>query len=181
MQSRGRLKDASRLYSGKYLITFEIDAEPDLNEMTDDLDITAKAHREKRSINANAYFHVLAGKIAEKAGTSITHEKNRLLRSYGQWEYIDGKIPTFTVKAEYEDQALDMDGTHFGVAHRSADTVTLGLMRGSHTFNTKEMSRLIDGTIEEAKELGIETSTPEQIRRMMAAWDSNHDARKPAT
>ena len=125
MQSRGKLKDASRLYSGKYLITFEIDAEPDLNELTDDLDITAKAHREKRSINANAYFHVLAGKIAEKVGTTITHEKNRLLRSYGQWEYIDGKIPTFTVKAEYEDQALDMDGTHFGIAHRSADTVTL--------------------------------------------------------
>jgi hypothetical protein len=74
-----------------------------------------------------------------------------------------------------------MDGTHFGIAHRTADTVTLGLMRGSHTFNTKEMSRLIDGTIEEAKELGIETATPEQIRRMMAAWDSNHDARKPAT
>jgi hypothetical protein len=54
-------------------------------------------------------------------------------------------------------------------------------MRGSHTFNTKEMSRLIDGTIEEAKELGIETATPEQIRRMMAAWDSNHGGLKPAT
>lgn len=43
-------------------------------------------------------------------------------------------------------------------------------MRGSHTYDTKEMSRLIDGTVEEAKELGIETLTPDQVERMKQAW-----------
>jgi hypothetical protein len=50
-----------------------------------ELDVIARPHREKRSLNANAYFHVLSGKIAEKLGTSLTHEKNRLIREYGQY------------------------------------------------------------------------------------------------
>ena len=32
------------------------------------------------------------------------------------------------------------------------------------------MARLIDGAIAEAKELGIETDTPEQIERYKEAW-----------
>ena len=100
MQSRGKLKDASRLYSGKYLITFEIDAEPDLNELTDDLDITAKAHREKRSINANAYFHVLAGKIAEKTGAS-TATISRVNRSLNYGD--DGYALVFARMASMKD------------------------------------------------------------------------------
>jgi hypothetical protein len=48
--------------------------------------------------------------------------------------------------------------------------VRVAVMRGSHTYDTREMSRLIDGTVEEAKELGIETLTPEQLERMKASW-----------
>lgn len=173
MNARGKLKEATRLYDGTYLVTFVTNDVPDLEGLTDDLDITAKAHREKRSLNANSYFHVLASKIAAKTGRSMIHEKNRLIRSYGQWYLADGKIPTFTVKAEYEDRAYDMDGVHFGLASRNDKTVVLGLMRGSHTYNTQEMSRLIDATVEEAKELGIETATPDQIKRMMATWDTD--------
>ena len=181
MEARGSLKDAQRLYDGSYLVTFTVSDEPDLNGLTDDLDIVAKPHREKRSLNANAYFHVLAQKIADKTGRSMVHEKNRLIRHYGQWYMADGKIPTFTVKDEYEDRALDMDGVHFGIAKRDDGVVVLGLMRGSHTYNTAEMSRLIDATIEEAKELGIETATPEQIKRMMSAWDTKQKEQELAT
>jgi hypothetical protein len=48
----------------------------------------------------------------------------------------------------------------------------MAFLRGSHTYDTKEMSRLIDGVVEAAKELGIETLTPEQLERMKAAWKS---------
>ena len=47
------------------------------------------------------------------------------------------------------------------------------VMRGSHTYDTKEMSTLIDGVVQEAKELGIETMTPDEIERMKAAWQGN--------
>ena len=37
------------------------------------------------------------------------------------------------------------------------------------------MSVLIDGTVAEARELGIETMTPDQLERMKAAWRENDD------
>lgn len=173
MEARGRIKTITWDYeTGKMIIGFMVDSIPsDLDNLQNkDLDVLAKPHREKRSLNANAYFHVLSGKIAEKLGTSLTHEKNRLIREYGQYEVIDGMIPTLTAKAKYEDRLLDMEAVHLKVVERPGETVKMAFLRGSHTYNTAEMSRLIDATVEEAKELNIETMTPDQLERMKASW-----------
>ena len=44
------------------------------------------------------------------------------------------------------------------------------IYRGSHTYDTKEMSVLIDGTVADAKELGIETVTPTELAEMKERW-----------
>lgn len=44
------------------------------------------------------------------------------------------------------------------------------IYRGSHTYDTKEMSVLIDGTVADAKELGVETATPAEIAEMKERW-----------
>jgi hypothetical protein len=46
-------------------------------------------------------------------------------------------------------------------------------MRGSHTYNTKEMSKLINGTVSEAKEQGIETLDDIEIRRLVEQWKAS--------
>lgn len=174
METRGTLRDVTRTLDGKHMIvSFQCEAastETIEAILGKDLDITTKVHREKRSINANSYFHVLASKIAAATGRTATHEKNRLIREYGFWQVVDGAIPTLTMKAEYEDRVLDMDGLHVKVVSRDGDTIRFGLMRGSHTYDTKEMSRLIDGAVQDAKDLGIETLTPADLERMKAAW-----------
>ena len=173
METRGRINAVTKDWkTDGLMITFAVNSVPtDLEDLQDkDLDVIAKVHREKRSLNANSYFHVLSGKIAEKAGTSLSHEKNRLIREYGQYEYIDGMIPTITVNALFEDKMLDMEGVHLKVIERPGETVKMAFLRGSHTYNTADMSRLIDAAVEEAKELGVETMTPEQLERMKAAW-----------
>ena len=38
------------------------------------------------------------------------------------------------------------------------------------TLNSKEFAHLVDGAIEEAKELGIQTDTPEQLARYKEEW-----------
>ena len=43
---------------------------------------------------------------------------------------------------------------------------------GSHVYDTKSMSVLIDYIVESAKELGIDTDTPDQIARIKAAWET---------
>ena len=173
METTGRVENITKDWkSDKLIISFLVDSIPtDLEDLQNkNLDVVAKPHREKRSLNANAYFHVLSGKIAEKLGTSLTHEKNRMIREYGQYEVIDGMIPTLTAKEKYEDKMLDIEGVHQKVVERPGGTVKMAVMRGSHTYNTAEMSRLIDATVEEAKELGIETLTPDQLERMKASW-----------
>ena len=42
--------------------------------------------------------------------------------------------------------------------------------KGSSEFDTKEMSIFIDGIVSEAKDLGIQTDTPDQIAKMKALW-----------
>ena len=44
------------------------------------------------------------------------------------------------------------------------------IYRGSHTYDSWEMSKLIDGTVEECKTLGIEVLSPDEIKRMTEEW-----------
>ena len=46
------------------------------------------------------------------------------------------------------------------------------VLRGSHTYNSAEMARLIQGTIEDCKEQGIETATPDEIAKMQSLWEN---------
>ena len=45
---------------------------------------------------------------------------------------------------------------------------------GSSTYNTKEFSRLIDGTMEEMKQLGLQTPADEQIERSLKEWEKKN-------
>ena len=44
------------------------------------------------------------------------------------------------------------------------------LLLPSHLMDSKQMSELIDGTVSEAQELGIDTRTPDEIERMKSLW-----------
>ena len=47
------------------------------------------------------------------------------------------------------------------------------ILKPTHEYDSAEMAALIDGTVEEAKELGIPTITPNEIARMKELWKSN--------
>lgn len=137
------------------------------------LDIKAEKHREKRSLSANSYFHVLVGKIADVLRVPDIDVKNRLIRDYGAWMYVNGVIPTYAIHESLVEDLLRMEGMHWVVVDRVMDDgkVKMALKRGSHTYNSKEMARLIDGTVQEAKELGIEVLPPDTLAKMIAEAD----------
>ncbi len=138
------------------------------------LSIKVVKHREKRSLDANAYFHLLNGKISETLHISQDRCKNMLLSHYGQLEYIDGKIPTYLIKSQYDDEILERSDIHFKpIGHEvinDEDFTKYAVIRGSHTYDTKEMSVLIDGTVNEAVDLKIPTMVPEELRVMKERW-----------
>lgn len=169
MDTRGRLTGIYKdVLTGQTVLTFMVNSPPD-EALDGDLDITARPHREKRSLSANAYFHALAQEIGKRTGRGATHEKNRLIREYGCYLYIDDYIPTVCLRPEYEDTALDMEAVHLKTVERG-ELVKMAVMRGSHTYNTEEMSRLIDGAVTEAKEWGIETWEKEKLEHTLSLW-----------
>ena len=162
---QGRPKDMYRDRDGKHwIITFTAEGKVNgdvFDELSKvDCDIEVRKHRNIRSKNANSYFHVLVGKIADAAGIEVSKAeiKNRMLALYGQIEIVDNKpvymiVPDDIAVEKWEElhlratsQTKDLNGVLYRVYMQ---------IRGSHTYDTKEMSTLINGTIEEAKEAGL--------------------------
>ena len=146
----------------------ELDKEIELPE-GEVVDVEIKKHREKRSLNANAYFHVLVDKLRTKLRISFTECKNDLITSYGQIEYIDGQqvviktnIPSDQMRKSEVLHCLCVKATK----EEDTDVYFYRVYRGSHTYDSREMAQLIDGTIEECKLQGIETMTPDELARL---------------
>lgn len=149
-------------------VMFELDRDIEFPE-GEIVDIEIKKHREKRSLNANAYFHVLVDKLRTKLRISFTECKNDLITSYGQIEYIDGQqvviktnIPSEQMRKSEVLHCLCVKATK----EEDTDVYFYRVYRGSHTYDSREMAQLIDGAIEECKLQGIETMTPDELARL---------------
>ena len=184
MKMRGRLVDITQdILNGGFQLRLAVSAIPSGVERLreeGDLAITLAKWREQRSLTANAYYWVLVTKIAEAAGMSNARAHNMLLRSYGVPETIGGQLTIAMLPVEAEDEILERELYHL----KPTSKTKVGkdgqifrayiLLKGSSDYDTKEMARLIDGTVEEAKMLGLETLPEEEIERMMAAYEVNH-------
>ena len=185
METTGRLVSVTRdIVSKKLIVAFQIDTEPvdELNSFAsiEKLDIKAGKHRKKRSLDSNAYFHVLVGKIADKLTISKARAKNVLICKYGQVQLLpDGSPMVYKTNAPVE-YMMELESIHSipvkYAEEKGVQVVFYKLYRGSHTYDTKEMSLLIEGTVADAKELGIETLTPQELERMVSAWRSTKEA-----
>ena len=171
----GKIVDIIKTYEGKFRVTFEVDSIDELNGITDMIQIVIKKITRHRSLNANAYFHVLVGKIAEKLHISKARAKNELLGRYGQRELTESGQLIISVRSDIDMmEREDLHCVPVGYATLNGKDFThYAIIRGSHTYDTHEMAALIDGTVESAKELGIETLTPSEIERIKNTWKSN--------
>lgn len=179
MESTGIIKSVNKnIISNKFTVELELDGDVigQLQKLArrPKLSIVIKNFTKKRSLDANAYFHVLIGKIADALHISNDRCKNLLIGRYGQYEYIDGQIPVYAIKSQYDEYIAERSDVHFkliGYKFMGDEQYSkYAVMRGSHTYDTKEMSTLIDGAVEEARDLGIDTITPEELRQIKERW-----------
>ena len=170
---KGRILDFSMSFDGKQRVTFEL--ETDFREGHEALkgsllEITVKKWKPRRSNDSNAYFHVLVGKIAEALGKSNEEVKTDMVLRYGVYDRDeDGQI----IGCMLPDSANAQD--YYRYAKWYKDEWINGkpykcylFYKQTHLMDSKEMARLIEGTIFEAQELHIDTDTPEK----QAWWDS---------
>lgn len=174
METTGKLIGASRTFNGQGIIlTFEVDASSagQIENMKKDdlLRILAVKYKQKRSLDANAYAWVLMTKIANHSDISSSKEEvyEQMLQKYGTfYEDEDGYI-TITVKKSVDMSKVD---GHWKFIKDNGKFASYLMIKGSSEYDTAEMSHFIDRIVEEAKELGIETATPDELERMKQEW-----------
>lgn len=147
-----------------------------LSTQKQDVTWEIKQHRRKRSLSQNAYYWQLCGQIADALRLPKEQVHNEMLRSYGQVDRIAGGLVTVPIpdtdKAEME--VLRSMKYHLKPTSQVRTGAngqmyrTYVSLKGSHELNTEEMSVLLDGTIQEAQQLGIETLTPMELEAMYA-------------
>lgn len=151
-------------------LTLSINEEAAAKNMFDDLheveklSIKIDKYREKRSLNANNYAWKLLTEIGNVLRASKEDVYIEMLKRYGQSEIISvlSHIPIKEyVKYCEEAGESTLNGKLF--KHYK-------VYKGSSEFDTREMSIFLDGVVDEAKEMGIQTETPEQIAKLKSLW-----------
>lgn len=158
----------------KFVVSFLVDTGM-MEDVSPDtlLRINVKPYKQRRSLDANAYFWVLCSKLAEKNHTDKDFMYEIQLRRYGvEWVNENGEHYVFTVPVGRP--TPDKIGIHAKwVGHgwlKDKEYDSYILLKGSSEYDSAEMSRLINGTVQDCKELGIETMTPDELAAMLARW-----------
>ena len=127
-------------------------------------DVKINKHREKRSLNANAYLWKLVTEIGNILNKSKEEVYLQMLIDYGQSEMVS-ILSEIDVKGYFKYYKLAgtsiLNGKEFN--HYK-------IYKGSSEYDTKEMSILLNGVVQEAKNLGIKTKDDIELERLIKEW-----------
>lgn len=132
--------------------------------------ITVKEIKRKRSLDANAYFWVMLDKLAMAMRTS----KLDLYRDYiknigGNSDMLVAKeIAVARLVKVWESNGL---GWCVDILpHKAQGFKTLVMYYGSSTFDSLQMSVLIDRVVQDCQSIGIDTMSKTEIQKMLDDW-----------
>lgn len=131
-----------------------------------ELTVEIKQYRHKRSIDSNAYMWLLLNKMASILNTTKDEVYLQELSRYGIYTHVVVKGNVVArVKAEWR-TVIELGKVNIN----GKEGIQLQCYFGSSTYNSKEMSTLINGVVQDAKELGINTVTNKELELMSSAW-----------
>jgi len=178
MEATGTLEEISIDYkTNKAKISFLINDKNKISTIEElkglKLKISVKRDIKKRSLNANNYFWKLLQELCELAEIGTIEEYRRRIKELGIFRRF--KIEKENVKT------FENMWTNQGVAWfcEISDTEIIGKTEfkiinayyGSSSFNSKQMSRLINDLVEDCKVYGIEIKTQSEINSLLESWD----------
>ena len=167
---RGRLVDLAFGMNRKQRITIELDEDfrASYDQFKDaDINLTVKKYRKPRSKDANAYAWVIIDKIAEALSITKVEVYRRAIRDIGG-------VSEIVCVRDAAIQRLRDGWEHNGIGWQTETMpskiegcTNVILYYGSSTYDTKQMSTLIDHLVTDAKALGIETMSPEELASLI--------------
>lgn len=174
----GTIKDIAVNYiTNKAEVTLSINEKNSLTSCYDDLHQCEKLSfkiakfREKRSLDANAYCWVLLGKLAAKLNKPKEEVYRDFIRDIGDNYEVVCVVDKAVKKLcdGWEHNGLGWQTETFPSKIDGCTNVML--YYGSSTYDTEQMSRLINSVVDECKEQGVDTRTPDEIAKMLSLWE----------
>ena len=166
---KGRLIDLARSINGGWRLTIEVDQDPrGLWDKLKDVpvDLGLKKWRKPRSKDANAYMWTLLDKLAD----ALHRDREGLYAEYVRQYGIYKDFALTVDEAGTFCHAWEQLGTGWPTERLDftpdGERIVIRAYYGSSTYNTKQMSRLIDAIVTDCKDLEIETLPPDELRRM---------------
>ena len=130
-----------------------------------------------RSLNANAYFHVLVTKIAEKMKLGDMEVKHNLVIEYGTvMKDEDGQVVGIKLPSSVKVENVYKYAKWFDRREENGKYFDCYIIyKQTHTLDSGEMARLVDGVVKEAEELGIETLDQIKLKALTDKWEAREE------
>lgn len=179
MRFTGRLKEpVIDFSSGRITILFEPyeDFRQAYEELKgyEKLSLEIKPYRAKRSLDANSYLWVLLDKLADKMNVSRWKMYLMELKEHGSFEYIPLRERDIYLAESVHRIVIDRGQQEvMDLKGRKETLHTLQCWKGSSKYNSKEMSRLISGVLDDCREAGIPEAdllTPDEKLELKQKW-----------
>lgn len=177
MKVSGRIVGANIDFrTNKPQLCLEVNEVNDFKQLVDDmngcekLSIEIKPYRARRSLDANAYAWVLMDRLSEK----LNQPKVDIYREYiknigGNSEYVCAQNNAVQrLRDAWQKNGIGWQTETMPSKIEGCTTVIL--YYGSSTYDSAQMSRLLDLIIQDCKAVGIPTETPDEIARLKALW-----------
>lgn len=169
----GKLHDLTFGRGGEQYLTIctKEDCRPLFDKLHEnDVAVEIKKYHPRRSLDANAYCWVLCDKIAEAVRSTKEDVYKLAVRDAGVFDFL----PVKQDKAEkfvlaWGKQGLGWYAEDIG-ASKLDGYAKMMIYYGSSSYDSREMARLIDHLVDEAKNLDIETMPPDELNALLGAW-----------
>lgn len=144
---------------------FHKSALPDIETIkTEQIYLTIKEYRKKRSLSQNAYMWVLLNKLAEKLHDTSENIYKHFIRDYGVRDYIlvqDKAVEE--LRNRWEKKGIGWFAEVMSKSKTVDGTTVMIVYYGSSSYDSKEMSRVVDAVVESCQENEISTMTITEI------------------
>lgn len=131
-----------------------------------------KPYKEKRSLNANAYFHSLVNKLARYYNWTDEDMKVKMVLDYGTITEKDGEVVSVEVPHN-QDIQLFYPYAKFIETKDGKDSYLF--YKRTHELNTHEMYELLCGVVQECKDVGIPTKEDYEIQKLIEEMEKNEN------
>ena len=142
------------IYEDKKILTIELNKGEEI-----------EVKRRKRSKNSNSYFWTLLQQLCEELNLDVIQEYKDRVKALGifrQWEIDSKNVPTF-IKM-WEDKGI---AWFCEIVEEIENKTIINAYYGSSSYNSKQMSVLIDNLVQDCNSVGIQTMSDEEIKELI--------------